>query len=173
MATYQSSEEVNPFSSKFDAYLAGRYHFTDEETQGKRLFEDINKGMCAECHVMTNDEQAGKILFTDFTYDNLGIPKNTKSPHFQIPSEYFLLTADSIDLGLGKIVQKEKENGKFRVPTLRNIALTAPYGHNGYFETLKDIIHFYNVRDISNEFPPAEYQATANIDEMGDLRFHN
>lgn len=72
-------------------------------------------------------------------------------------------------MGLGAIVNKEEENGKFRVPTLRNIALTAPYGHNGYFQTLEEIVHFYNVRDVSDEFPPAECPATVNRDELGNL----
>lgn len=57
----------------------------------------------------------------------------------------------------------------FRVPTLRNIALTAPYGHNGYFKTLEEIVHFYNVRDVSDEFPLAECPATVNRDELGNL----
>ena len=57
---------------------------------------------------------------------------------------------------------------KFRVPTLRNIALTAPYGHNGYFKTLEEIVHFYNVRDVE-DFPPAEYPETVNKDELGNL----
>ena len=79
------------------------------------------------------------------------------------------LTSDSVDLGLRPIIKKKKENGKFRVPTLRNIALTAPYGHNGYFQTLEEIVHFYNVRDVSDEFPLAEYSATVNRDELGNL----
>ena len=78
-------------------------------------------------------------------------------PHFHVPADYFLLTSDSVDLGLGAIVNKEEENGKFRVPTLRNIALTAPYGHNGYFQILEEIVHFYNVRDVSDEFPVSCY----------------
>lgn len=86
-----------------------------------------------------------------------------------MPADYFLLTSDSVDLGLGDIVNKEEENGKFRVPTLRNIVLTAPYGHNGYFQTLEEIVHFYNVRDVSDEFPSAEYPATVNRDQLGNL----
>ena len=86
-----------------------------------------------------------------------------------MPASYFLLTPDSIDLGLGPIVGKEEENGKFRVPTLRNIALAAPYGHNGYFKALEEIVHFYNVRDVSDEFPPAEYPVAVNRDELGNL----
>lgn len=126
LAAYQQSDEVNPFSSKYDAWEKGEYAFTDSELRGMNLFKD--KGMCAECHVLDKDERAERVLFTDHTYDS-----------------------------------------KFRVPTLRNIALTAPYGHNGYFKTLREIVHFYNVCDVSDEFPSAEYPATINRDELGNL----
>lgn len=167
LAAYQQSDEVNPFSSKYDAWEDGKYTFTDSECRGMELFKD--KAMCAECHILDKDERAGRVLFTDHTYDNLGIPRNLENPHLRIPADYFLLTPDSVDLGLGSVVGREEENGKFRVPTLRNIALTAPYGHNGYFKTLEEIVHFYNVRDVGNEFPPAEYPATINRDELGNL----
>ena len=74
-----------------------------------------------------------------------------------------------MDLGLVAIVNAESENGKYRVPTLRNVELTAPYGHNGYFKTLEEIVHFYNVRDVSDEFPPAEYPAPVNKNELRPL----
>ena len=141
---------------------------TKYEKLGLELYQ--NKGLCAECHILDRDVRAHRTLFTDHTYDNLGIPKNPENPHYNVPAEYFLLTSDSIDLGLGAIVNKAEENGKFRVTTLRNVELTAPYGHNGYFKTLEEIVHFYNVRDVSNEFPPAEYTATVNKDELGDLK---
>ena len=73
-----------------------------------------------------------------------------------------------MDLGLGASLGNPAEYGKFRVPTLRNIALTAPFGHNGYFKTLEEIVHFYNVRDVE-EFAPAEYAGTVNTDELGNL----
>lgn len=167
LAVYQSSHKVNSFSSKYDAWEKNEYEMTPSEKRGLELFKD--KGMCAECHILDTDERARRVLFTDHTYDNLGIPRNPANPHFQVPQGYFLLTKDSLDLGLGPIVGKEEENGKFRVPTLRNIELTAPYGHNGYFKTLEEIVHFYNVRDVSDEFPLAEYPATVNRDELGNL----
>lgn len=167
LAAYQSSKEINSFSSKYDAWQKKKSKFTPPEKRGYKLFKD--KGKCAECHILDKDKYARRVLFTDHTYDNLGIPRHLDNPHFQVPEGYFLLTKDSLDLGLGAIVGKAEENGKFRVPTLRNIALTAPYGHNGYFKTLEEIIHFYNVRDVSDEFPPAEYPATVNHDELGDL----
>ena len=167
LAAYEASKEVSPFTSKYDAYRKGNYQLTKQEKRGMDLFK--HKGECAECHVLERDKQARRVLFTDHTYDNLGIPKNEKNPHYGMSRQYFLLSDDSLDLGLGAIVNDEKENGKFRVPTLRNVELTAPYGHNGYFSTLEEIVHFYNVRDVSDEFPPAEYPTTVNKDELGDL----
>lgn len=168
IAAFESSAEINPFSSRFDAYLAGEEQFTDEEKLGMEIFRE--KGMCAECHIMEPDPRAGKILFTDHTYDNLGIPRKQDHPYYRMDECYNPMGTQYVDPGLGAIVNDPAENGKFRVPTLRNIALTAPYGHNGYFATLEEIVHFYNARDVAGEFPPAEYPGTVNRDELGDLK---
>ncbi|RHJ91693.1 cytochrome-c peroxidase [Parabacteroides bouchesdurhonensis] len=166
IATYERSEEMSPFTSKFDAWLEGRCQFTEKERAGYELFKD--KGLCAECHILDKDERAGRVLFTDHTYDNLGIPSNPENPFFQLSAPYNTLGRDTFDLGLGAVLKDSAHYGKFRVPTLRNIALTAPYGHNGYFKTLEEIVHFYNVRDVE-EFPIAEYPETVNKDELGNL----
>lgn len=166
LAAYQMSPEINPFSSKFDLFLEGKYNMTPQEENGYKIF--MEKGLCAECHVLTPDPAAQRILFTDHTYDNLGIPRKEDNKYFGNPKEYNPLGADYQDLGLG-FTTDSTENGKFRVPTLRNIAKTAPYGHNGYFSTLKEIINFYNIRDISDRFPPAEYPENVNKEELGNL----
>lgn len=166
LAVYEKSAEMNPFSSKYDAWLAGEYELTEQEEEGMELFEE--KGLCAECHSMEPDKYAGKVLFTDHTYDNLGIPSNPENPFFTVSPPYNRCGRDTMDLGLGSFLKDPAEYGKFRVPTLRNIALTAPYGHNGYFSTLEDIVHFYNARDVE-DFPPAEYAATVNKEELGNL----
>jgi cytochrome c peroxidase len=104
-------------------------------------------------------------MFTDFSYDNLGVPKNEEYP----------LAGAPIDLGLGPVVGDPAENGKFKVMTLRNIGLTAPYAHNGLFKSLKEITHFYNTRDVPGslkkgaDWPPPEYPDTMNVDELGNL----
>lgn len=170
LGVYQRSAELNPFSSKYDAYLAGKAKLSEEEMRGLELFSDINKGKCAECHILETDPMAKKVLFTDYTYDNLGIPKNLENPYYGMPIIHNPVGEAYIDLGLGGIVNKESENGKFRVPTLRNIEHTAPYGHNGYFKTLEEIVHFYNVRDLPGNFPPPEYPNTVNTEELGDLK---
>ena len=100
-------------------------------------------------------------VFTDFSYDNLGVPKN--------PSIEALIGPQDIDYGLGAFVG-DSENGKFKVMTLRNIHLTAPYAHNGLFKKLEDITHFYNTRDAEGVFwPDPEYPDTVNFDELGNL----
>lgn len=168
LAAYQSSEEVNPFSSKFDAFIAGEVSLSESEALGYEIFKD--KGKCAECHIVDNDPRAGRILFTDHTYDNLGVPRNMSNPYYGMSAGHNPDSTAWVDLGLGAVLKREAEYGKFRVPTLRNIDKTAPYGHNGYFKSLKDIVHFYNVRDITAEYPPAEYSATVNKEELGDLK---
>jgi len=99
-------------------------------------------------------------LFTDFTYDNLGVPK----------SKHRLLKDNPVDLGLGAVVGDAAENGKFKVVTLRNIQKTRPYAHNGFFRTLKQITHFYNTRDAKKAgWPKPEYGDTMNTEELGNL----
>lgn len=168
LVAYQSSTAVSPFSSKFDDYLAGRTTLTADEMAGLELFK--TKALCAECHPLDPDPIYGKVLFTDHTYDNLGIPRNEQNPFYNQAAEHNAVGRDFVDLGLGGFLQNEGEDGKFRVPTLRNIELTAPYGHNGYFATLAEIVHFYNVRDVDTAaFPDAEYPFTVNVDELGKL----
>lgn len=166
IAVYERSAEMNPFTSKYDAWQAGKCELTAQEERGLELFKE--KGLCAECHILEPDNRAGKTLFTDHTYDNLGIPSNPDNPFFTVAEPYNLCGRDTMDMGLGSFLRDSAEFGKFRVPTLRNIALTAPYGHNGYFKTLEEIVHFYNVRDVE-DYPAPEYAATVNTDELGNL----
>lgn len=168
ISAYEQSSEVNPFSSKYDYYLKGQASLTTQETRGLKIFTDTAKGKCANCHVIDADEESGKVLFTDFTYDNIGLPKNTNNPFFTIPSSYNPLGASYIDNGLGAFLNNNSYNGKFKVPTLRNVALSAPYFHNGVFNTLEESIHFYNKRD--SLFTNPEVPATVNKKELGKLK---
>lgn len=163
---YQTSREVNSFTSKFDYYSKQLVAFTDDEKQGLALFQ--GKGKCAQCHVLDSDPNTGKVLFTDFSYDNLGIPRNNSNPFYNQTSN----TAGNsyVDLGIGIIKNEPQHNGKFKVPSLRNSAISAPYYHNGAIATLKEAIHFYNVRDLpTGEFGPPEYSQNVNVTELGNL----
>ncbi len=168
IAAYENSEEVNKFSSRYDGYLEGRATLSEEELQGLDLFN--GKALCSECHPSGGDMP----LFTDFTYDNLGVPRNPDNPFYSLPKAFNPLRSDYIDFGLGGSgrdgVSAETEKGKMKVPTLRNIGKTAPYAHNGYFTDLKGIVHFYNTRDVTSEgWPAPEVADNVNIDELGNL----
>jgi cytochrome c peroxidase len=171
IAAYERSSEVNPFTSKFDYYLKGQAQLSKEEQKGMNLFN--GKGKCSNCH--TSKSRAGKDapLFTDFTYDNLGIPKN----------DVFPFNGQPADVGLGGflatvpryITYASENNGKHKVPTLRNVDkrptpdFVKAYGHNGYFKSLKDIVHFYNTRDVG-VWPAPEVPQNVNTSELGNLR---
>lgn len=161
IAAFERSDQVNRFTSKYDYYLKGKTTLTAQEKRGLALFN--GKGNCAACHTSVSADGSTPPLFTDFTYDNLGVPRNMEYPFdLMDPSPY-------PDLGLGKIVDDPAQNGKFKVMTLRNIALTAPYSHNGYFKTLKDIVHFYNTRDIAGLWPEPDVPENVNRTELGNL----
>ncbi len=167
-----------------DAKHAAKEKLSKDEWAGLKLFvgNNNNDGIfqpgegagCAVCHSVNWTTASDHTLnvqvpswapenkippvFTDFSYDNLGIPK----------SRHPILASNPIDLGLGSQVFDATEDGKFKVSTLRNIADTAPYGHNGFFTTLERITHFYNVRD-ENIHHVAEVPGTMNITELGSL----
>jgi cytochrome c peroxidase len=168
IATFEQSSQVNAFSSKFDYYLQGKVQFTNQELRGLQLFNDPLKGNCAACHISDPDPDFGKVLFTDFTYDNIGVPKNPANPFYSIPSTYNPQGANALDYGLGSVLNDPIYYGRFKVPSLRNVAQTAPYFHNGFFQTLDEVVHFYNKRDVE-PFPAAEFPATVNHQEMGNL----
>ena len=163
---------------------------------------------CILCHVADWTADPGNVVvpawspdgtippvFTDFTYDNLGVPKNWDNPFLYLDEEFNPAGKDFVDIGLARFLvdrpdlwpddewQLSDEEGKFKVMTLRNIGLTAPYAHNGLFKSLKEITHFYNTRDVlplcevtKNPKPgkncwhgEAEVPATVNFDELGNL----
>lgn len=189
IATYEGSVEVNSFSSKFDYYLQGLVDLTEQEEWGLELFNDEEKGKCSLCHISEPGPDGEPPLFTDFTFDNLGTPKNPENPFYNM-DEVFLPNGDPInplgdawiDYGLGGFLQThpdyadmaEENMGKHKVPTLRNVA-KAPgngfpkaYMHNGVFKSLKEVVHFYNTRDVEMWAPP-EVAENVNTEELGDL----
>jgi cytochrome c peroxidase len=152
LAAYERSPEVQPFSSRYDSG-----QLTEQELRGLSLVETH----CSSCHATTVEDTAvysqvpPAPLFTNYTYANIGVPVNPK------------LAESPPDLGLGAILNDPLEYGKFKVPTLRNIAFTAPYSHNGYFPTLRDILHFKSNRDLW----PAPEVAENLSSEVGDFNF--
>jgi cytochrome c peroxidase len=172
IAAYERSSEVSPFTSKYDYWLKGQAKLTAEELLGRAMF--IGKAKCSACHVI----KGNKPLFTDFTYDNIGMPKNPENPAT-------IANPAWADPGLGGFLASipdyaayaEANLGKHKVPTLRNVDkrptpdLVKAYGHNGYFKSLEEVVHFYNTRDVPGEsWPPPEVTDNVNTAELGNLR---
>jgi len=171
ISAYEKSAEVNPFTSKYDYYLKGLVKLSKEEQKGLNLFK--GKGKCDKCHISKSGPRSEPPMFTDFTYDNLGIPKNNVSPFSTQPPDSglsaFLATVPAYS-------QYAAANyGKHKVPTLRNVDkrpaadFVKAFGHNGFFKSLKSIVHFYNTRDVGT-WPPPEVPANVNTAELGNLR---
>jgi len=175
IAAYEDSPEVNAFSSKYDLTFTGMAKLSKEEQKGFALFQ--GKGKCRLCHLSGKDA-----LFTDFTFDNLGLPKNPENPFYEADPEYNPLGYDWIDQGLGGFLTSRPDYAEYasesmgiqKVPTLRNVGkgsceaepdntecIVKAYGHNGYFKSLAGIVHFYNTRDVLPICPGAYTEAQA------------
>ncbi len=147
LAAYERTSALSPFSSKYDRYLAHQATLTPQEQRGLAIFEDPARGNCASCHPSRPGPDGSPPLFTDFSYSNLGIPKYQNSK-FLTNDPAFNPDGDGyVDHGLMATVGDPEQDGKFRVPTLRNVMRTAPYGHNGYFENAPYMLEFLATRD--------------------------
>jgi cytochrome c peroxidase len=221
IAAFEASDPVNSFSAKYDLWLQGRAQLSEKERQGLSLFK--GKAHCSACHVMEGSQ--GNVLFTDFSFDNLGIPPNPENPFYGM-SDVLVdgkplnpQGRDWIDPGLGGfleglaqdnswrslpyvtagvrdmtsaslLVAAQANHGKHRVPTLRNVdrrpnpGFVKAFGHNGYFKSLRSIVHFYNTRDLLPAcptlmtdsqaqavpcWPAAEVTSNMNKTELGNL----
>lgn len=169
--------EFHPFDSKYDAYLAGKVALSDAELRGLKVFNDEKRGNCAACHPSARREDGRLPLFTDFTYDALGVARNKAIPANADPAH--------VDLGLCKSgrsgrAAEPSECGKFKVPTLRNVATRKVFFHNGQVTNLRDAVAFYVSRDThpENWYPsvnrkvqkfddlPAAYHRNVNVEEV-------
>lgn len=166
IATFEKSPEFSPFTSKYDFYLKGKATLTAAETRGLALFK--GKAGCANCHPSDPGADGSPPLFTDFTYDNIGLPRNAQSRFLQMPASINPDGAAFADVGLMQTTHRPEDAGRMKVPTLRNVAITAPYFHNGVITNLKDAVQFYNKRDLGFT-GPAEFPDTMNREELGNL----
>jgi cytochrome c peroxidase len=180
IVAYEQGPEFATFSSKYDYYLQGKVQLTTQEKRGLELFEAEDKGNCAACHPSQASAENPQPLFTDYSYDNLGQPANKNLAFYKMDDLFNPQGLAYIDNGLANnphIDNAHEEKGKFKVATLRNIAKTAPYLHNGLFDNLKEVVDFYNQRDLDSKKSPterrwaqAEVQENVNDEELGDLK---
>jgi len=169
LAAYERTTVFAPFTSKYDRYLAHHGELTTEELRGLAIFEDPGRGNCAGCHP-SRPSADGPPLFTNFSYANLGIPKYVNSMFYKQVTELNPVGAGYIDHGLMTTLGDPAQDGKFRTPTLRNIARTGPYGHNGYFENLPYLLDFLNTRDSRSPDPAVKPWAPPEIPATVDQR---
>lgn len=152
LAVFQQTEQFQPFTSKFDYAEFDLVELTQQEFEGHHIFQ--GKGMCIDCHSGRFD---GDDLFSSYRHHNIRVPVNPELAFYTQPKSVNPEGKAFIDIGLGLNTRLTAEDqklarGLFRSPSLRNIALTPPYMHNGVFKTLEEVIDFYN--DIDSKGPP-------------------
>jgi len=158
-AFQQTPAEFFPYSSRYDAFLRGEIELTEQEERGVALFKDPAKGNCASCHSVMSRAGAPP-AFTDFDLVNVGVPRNPRIPANADPAFY--------DLGLcgplrTDFLGKKQYCGFFRAPTLRNVAIRDAFFHNGFFNSLQDVMTFYVERDLHPEkFYPRNSDGSVN-----------
>lgn len=202
-ATFESGPQVSAFSSKFDLWQDGKAQLTSQEMRGYQLF--TGRAKCSQCHLAAGMHP----LFTDFTAVNIGVPRNQDTPYFhENRRDPYGFVANPqgpafIDNGVGAFLASAQDPnpewkrlapkfiGTFQVATARNAArephagFAKAYSHNGYFKTLKQLVHFYNTRDVlgrckgdpeigqegagTNCWPAPEQPANLNTTQVGNL----
>jgi cytochrome c peroxidase len=169
IAAFEASADVSAFSSRFDGGA-----MTSLEQEGEKLFG--SKGKCGQCH----DAKGSRPLYTDFQYHNLGVPRNPENPSYG---------EAGFDPGLGGFTGSAPHFGKFKTPTVRNVAegTHRTYMHNGALKSLRQVVQFYNTRDVLPTcgpgqddpglwgpdgygcWPVPEYAENMDTKQMGDL----
>ncbi len=150
LQAYQKEDaDFAPFSSKYDAYLRGQTSLSSAELRGLALFNSPAKGNCAACHPSTRSSDGTMPLFTDFSFDALGVPRNDSAPSTNGDLGLCANQTDTI-LALSDTARAAL-CGKFKVPSLRNVALRQSFFHNGRFHDLREAITFYVQRDTNPE----------------------
>jgi len=170
----------HPYSSKFDLYIGNKIggKLTEAEQRGLAVFSDPKKGNCFACHYSGAGLNGSVAIFTDYSYEAIGVPRNSAIAANRDPRHYDLGICDRPD---HSPAGSEKFCGMFKTPTLRNVATRKVFFHNGKFKSLREAIEFYNTRDTNPErwYPqvngvvrkfddlPAQYRA--NLDKQGPL----
>lgn len=172
LQAYLRSDELAPFTSRYDAYIGGKGGLTPLETKGMALFRDPLKGNCGSCHAFNPDSSNPlRSLFTDYGYDAVAAPRNTAIPASA--------RAQDFDLGLCRTAAAKgwpnpgQWCGYFRTPSLRNVAVRERFMHNGVFTDLRTVVEFYATRstDPTRWYPrgvlfddlPARYRINVNV----------
>ncbi len=177
LQAFLRSDEMTPFSSKYDAYIRGQGTLNAAEMRGLRLFKNPDKGNCASCHQFNEtSSNPARSMFTDFSYDAVAVPRNRLIPANRNPKNY--------DVGLCQTAatlhwpDSTQWCGYFKTPSLRNVAVRESYMHNGVFTSLRDVVAFYATRStkptdwyknkVGEKFDdvPAAYSDNINVNAV-------
>lgn len=145
LQAYLQSDELSPFTSKFDRFIRGQGMLDAAELRGLALFKNPDKGNCASCHAVSETaSRPERSLFTDFGYEALAAPRNKRLTENRNPRHF--------DHGLCQTARKlqwpepEQWCGYVRTPGLRNVAIRQSFMHNGALNSLREVMEFYNTR---------------------------
>ncbi len=155
-AYQKESPEFTPFSSKYDAFQRGQASLSASELRGLAFFN--GKANCAACHPSAMGQDGSRPLFTDFSYDALGVPRNWRVAGN--PGSYDLGLCESSAAAITELSDSKRQQhcGQFKVPSLRNVGLRKAFFHNGRFSSLSQVVNFYVLRDID----PDQFYLDAN-----------
>ncbi len=162
MQAYLQSDEMAPFTSRFDRYVTKHTPLTPQEQRGLALFKNPDKGNCMSCHALSDTaSRPERSLFTDFGYDAIAVPRNYALPANRDPRHF--------DNGLCETAKQLRWPdptqwcGYLRTPGLRNVAIKETFMHNGVFDTLRDAVAFYNTRSTD---PKHWYHGRDTFDDV-------
>ena len=170
---FEQTTELSSYDSKYDRFLRGEYDLTVLEDLGRTLFFSNDNVSCNNCHLLKTEDEPEE-AFTNHQYRNIGVPANTSLLALdQVPDDF-------IDQGLldNPMVSDEKWLGKFKTPTLRNVAVTGPYMHNGVFTDLRTVVEFYDKYNnperklnpqTQTAWAAAEVTDTIDLEEMSGV----
>ncbi|WP_319380440.1 cytochrome c peroxidase [Thiomicrorhabdus sp.] len=187
---FEKTDVFAPFDSKWDKFLNGEYTMTLAETSGMAIFMSPANSSCVSCHLNDENQTASKKeTFTNFRYFNLGVPVNSelRNRHSVAGTEAdFVANGDPGLFGNDAVTDdnlngrnKDDLKGKFKTPTLRNVAVTGPYMHNGAFKELSTVLKFYDFRgsptgnnnlinpETGEAWDVTDYPATIDHDLLG------
>ena len=158
LEVYEQSKEFRPFDSKYDRALAGKVELSRQELRGLRLYENKTKGNCDTCHPATRSVGGAAPIMTDNGLVAVAVPRRpglpplaASSPELAYPQSSTARGAE-VDLGLCRSGRRGLTDdpsfcGRFRTPTLRNVAIRTTFFHNGAMHSLRDVVAFYATRD--------------------------
>jgi cytochrome c peroxidase len=166
LAAYQEDAKTfYPYTSKYDAYLAGHEKLSPQEARGLALFNDADKGNCASCHLSAPANDGTPPQFTDYGLIAIGVPRNAAIPANNDPHYFDLGACGPLRTDLAG---QADYCGLFRTPSLRNVALRGSFFHNGLVHDLRKAVAFYVERDTQPEkwYPRDAHGNVAKFDDL-------